>query len=76
MDRSVVIDCFPESAEKYRDGYAVVVIDVIRATTTATTAVSLGRRVFPAQTTDEAPTENPTNTEINKPHRLTANALR
>ncbi len=29
-------------------------IDVIRATTTATTAVSLGRRVFPARTTDEA----------------------
>ena len=39
---------------RYRDRYAIVVIDVIRATTTATTAVSLGRRVFPVLTTDEA----------------------
>jgi 2-phosphosulfolactate phosphatase len=54
MNGSVVIDCFPESAHRYRCGYAIVVIDVIRATTTATTAVSLGRRVFPVQTTDEA----------------------
>jgi len=54
MKRHVVIDCFPESAQRYKDGYAVVVIDVIRATTTATTATSLGRRVFPISTTDEA----------------------
>lgn len=54
MTGTVVIDCFPESAEKYRADCAIVAIDVIRATTTATTAVSLGRRVFPAQTTDEA----------------------
>lgn len=51
---SVVIDCFPESAERYRDDFAIVVVDVLRATTTATTAISLGWRVFPAQTTDEA----------------------
>jgi len=51
---TVVIDCLPESAERYRDSYAIVVVDVIRATTMATTAVSLGRRVFPAKTTDEA----------------------
>ena len=51
---TVVIDCFPESAERYRDVYAIVAIDVIRATTTATTAVSMGRRVFPARDTDEA----------------------
>lgn len=51
---TVVIDCFPESAERYRDVYAIVAIDVIRATTTATTAVQLGRRVFPARDTDEA----------------------
>ncbi len=51
---TVVIDKFPESALRYRDDHAIVVIDVIRATTTATTAVSLGRRVFPVQTTDEA----------------------
>jgi 2-phosphosulfolactate phosphatase len=51
---TVVIDCLPESAERYRDRYAIVVVDVIRATTVATTAVSMGRRVFPAKTTDEA----------------------
>ncbi len=54
MNGTVIIDCFPESAQHYRDRYAIVVVDVIRGTTTATTAVSLGRRVFPVQTTDEA----------------------
>ena len=54
MSGTVIIDCFPESAERYRDLYAIVAIDVIRATTTATTALSMGRRVFPARTTDEA----------------------
>ncbi len=54
MTCSVTIDCFPSSAERYRDSYAIVVVDVIRATTVATTAVSMGRRVFPAQTTDDA----------------------
>jgi 2-phosphosulfolactate phosphatase len=54
MKRSVVIDCFPESADRYRESHAIVVIDIIRATTTATTAVSLGRKVFPVRTTDEA----------------------
>ena len=52
--KSVVIDCFPECAENYRDKYAIVVVDVIRATTTATTALNLGRRVFPAQSTNDA----------------------
>ena len=54
MKGTVLIDCFPESAERYRDRYAIVVVDVIRATTVATTAVSMGRRVFPAKTTDDA----------------------
>ena len=54
MKGTVVIDCLPESAERYRDSYAIVVVDVIRATTVATTAVSMGRRVFPAKTTDDA----------------------
>jgi 2-phosphosulfolactate phosphatase len=54
MKNTVIIDCFPETAERYRTGYAVVAVDVIRATTTATTALSLGRRVFPARTCDEA----------------------
>ena len=54
MKGTVLIDCLPESAERYRDRYAIVVVDVIRATTVATTAVSMGRRVFPAKTTDDA----------------------
>lgn len=54
MNETVVIDRFPESAERYRARYAIVAIDVIRATTTATTALSRGRRVFPAVNSDEA----------------------
>ncbi|HSL21131.1 MAG TPA: 2-phosphosulfolactate phosphatase [Vicinamibacterales bacterium] len=54
MTGTVRIDCFPESAERYSSPYVVVAIDVIRATTTATTAVGAGRRVFPVQTCDEA----------------------
>jgi 2-phosphosulfolactate phosphatase len=51
---TVVIDCFPESAARYRGGYAVVAIDVVRATTTAITAVALGRRCFPVASVDAA----------------------
>lgn len=51
---SVVIDCFPESAARYRDGWAAVAIDVIRATTTAVTAVAAGRRCIPATSLEEA----------------------
>jgi 2-phosphosulfolactate phosphatase len=47
LRNSVVIDCFQENHEICRDGYAVVAIDVIRATTTAITAVAAGRRCFP-----------------------------
>jgi 2-phosphosulfolactate phosphatase len=54
MTGTVLIDCFPESAERHRLHHAIVAIDVIRATTTATTAIHTGRRVFPARTTDEA----------------------
>ncbi|HKJ64422.1 MAG TPA: 2-phosphosulfolactate phosphatase [Desulfopila sp.] len=54
MDNRVIIDAFPENGLVYRDTHAIVVIDVIRATTTAVTAVNLGRRVFPVKTTDEA----------------------
>lgn len=49
-----VIDAFPESAGRYRAGYAVVAIDVIRATTTAVTAAAMGRRCFPVTSTREA----------------------
>jgi len=51
---SVVIDCFPESVQHYRKGYAVVAIDVIRATTTAITAVASGRRCFFSPSIDGA----------------------
>jgi 2-phosphosulfolactate phosphatase len=54
MRGSVIIDCFPDSAQRYKDKNTIVVIDVIRATTTAATAVSLGMRVLPVRTTDEA----------------------
>jgi 2-phosphosulfolactate phosphatase len=54
MRRSVVIDCFPDSARHYVDGYAIVAIDVIRATTTAVTAVSNGRRCFPVPSLEAA----------------------
>jgi 2-phosphosulfolactate phosphatase len=54
MKGTVIIDCFPESAYRYRDQYAIVVVDVIRFSTTATTALSKGWRVFPVATADEA----------------------
>jgi 2-phosphosulfolactate phosphatase len=54
MRKAVVIDCFPESLENYRNGYAIVAVDVIRATTTAVTGVALGRRCYPAPTLEAA----------------------
>jgi 2-phosphosulfolactate phosphatase len=50
MRNSVVIDCFPEAAARYRQGYAVVAIDVVRATTTAITIAASGSRCFPVPT--------------------------
>jgi 2-phosphosulfolactate phosphatase len=52
--KKVVIDCFPESVEAYRDGYAIVAVDIIRATTTAVTAVALGRKCFPVPSLEAA----------------------
>ncbi len=49
MVQSVVIDCFPSSVQRYREDHAIVAIDVIRATTTAVTAVVLGRRCLPVE---------------------------
>ena len=49
-ERTVIIDCFPESALRYRKCYAVVAIDVVRATTTAITAANDGRRCYPVST--------------------------
>lgn len=54
MSKTVVIDCFPESARHYREAYAIVAIDVIRATTTAISAVDIGRRCFPVPTLEAA----------------------
>lgn len=54
MSKTVIIDCFPGSALRYAQGYAVIVIDVIRATTTAVTAVAAGRRCFPVSTVEGA----------------------
>ena len=51
---TVLIDCFPESAIRYRSGFAVVAIDVVRATTTAITAAASGRRCFPVPTLEKA----------------------
>src|SRR5260370_30712968 len=54
MQKTVVIDCFPESLASYQDGYAIVAVDVIRATTTAVTAVALGRKCFPVPSLESA----------------------
>jgi len=54
MDRIVVIDCFPEGVRSYREGYAVLAIDVIRATTTAVTAVAAGRECYPVASLESA----------------------
>lgn len=52
--RQVAIDCFPESAWKYGEGWAVVVVDVIRATTSAVTIAATGRRCFTVESLKSA----------------------
>jgi 2-phosphosulfolactate phosphatase len=52
--RTVVIDCFPEAAARFATSHSVVCIDVIRATTTAQTAVAMGRRCFPVPSIEAA----------------------
>lgn len=54
MKNTVVIDFSPESAERYRDGYAIVVVDVIRATTTLVTGLAAGRRCYVAPSVELA----------------------
>src|SRR5438552_6082256 len=54
MRKTVVIDCFPESVEAYRNGYVIVAVDVMRATTTAVTSIALGRRCFPVPSIEAA----------------------
>jgi 2-phosphosulfolactate phosphatase len=53
-DATVVIDCFPASAVRYRNDHAIVAIDVIRATTLAITAVATGRRCLVATDLEDA----------------------
>jgi 2-phosphosulfolactate phosphatase len=52
--KSVVIDYLPESVSRYQPGWAIVAVDVIRATTTAITAAATGRRCFPVPTMEAA----------------------
>lgn len=47
MGKSVVVDCLPRSADRYVADHALIVVDVIRATTTAVTAVAAGRSCYP-----------------------------
>lgn len=54
MKKTFVIDYLPESARKYRKGWAIAAVDVIRATTMAITAVSLGRKCYPVDTLEAA----------------------
>lgn len=54
MRKVVTIDCFPGALGRYGPEWAVVAVDVIRATTTAVTAACAGRRCFPVATLDEA----------------------
>ena len=54
MSGTFVIDCFAENRKQHPEEYAVIAIDVIRATTTATTALYLGREIYPAGSADEA----------------------
>jgi 2-phosphosulfolactate phosphatase len=50
----VAIDFLPESARRYGDGWAVVAIDVLRATTTAVTIANRGRRCLPVPNLEAA----------------------
>jgi 2-phosphosulfolactate phosphatase len=51
---SVAIDFLPESAARYRADHAIVVVDVIRATTTAVTAAAIGWRCYPTPSLEAA----------------------
>jgi 2-phosphosulfolactate phosphatase len=51
---SVAIDCFHEHLAPVAGDRAIVAVDVIRATTTALTAVAAGRRLYPAGSIEAA----------------------
>lgn len=54
MNKTILIDYLPESALRYRTGWTVVAVDVIRATTMAVTAVDLGRLCYPVNSVSSA----------------------
>lgn len=49
-----MIDSLPESAVRYRDTHAMVVVDVFRATSCIVTALAAGHQVYPVGSMDEA----------------------
>ena len=53
-DRAVTIDFLPSAAARYGPGWAVVGVDVFRATTVVCTATALGRRTLVASDVPEA----------------------
>ena len=54
MPPTVAIDFLPESVARYREDHAIVAVDVIRATTTAVTAVAIGWRCYPTPSLEAA----------------------
>jgi 2-phosphosulfolactate phosphatase len=54
VPKTVVVDYLPECVCRYRPEWAIVAVDVIRATTTAVTAAATGRRCFPVPTIEAA----------------------
>jgi 2-phosphosulfolactate phosphatase len=55
MPRTVLIDCFARGLRTYPGTYGVVVVDVLRAMTTAVTGLALGRRCFPIPSLEVLP---------------------
>jgi 2-phosphosulfolactate phosphatase len=54
VSETVAIDSSPESATTHGEGAAIIAVDVIRATTTAVTAVVLGRECYPVPSLEVA----------------------
>jgi len=52
--RTVAIDCCRDTLGRFASGYAVVAVDVVRAMTTAVTAVASGRHCFAVPTVGAA----------------------
>jgi 2-phosphosulfolactate phosphatase len=53
-EKTVSICCFAEGSHEYGEGRALVAVDVIRATTTAVTAISMGRECHVVPTLEAA----------------------